>query len=203
MTETQLTTASYDRIAADYAAGWARRADPMVMARARFAARLGPGARVLDVGCGPGGDLAALRGLGFRASGFDRSRGMLAQARQWSRLPLLLGDMRALPVRAGVLDGLWCCAALLHIPKHDSYAVLAEFWRALRPGGVLYISVKQGAGDRWHDDGDALQRYFVFYQPTELDELLSLGGFAIAERWTDPDSLGRPEAWLGRIAMRA
>jgi ubiquinone/menaquinone biosynthesis C-methylase UbiE len=203
MTETEITSAAYDQIAAGYAATWAGRADPMAAARARFAARLASGARAIDVGCGPGRDLAALRELGLRVSGFDRSRGMLAQACQRGALPLLRGDMRALPVRAGALGGLWCCAALLHIPKRDSRAVLAEFWRVLRPGGVLYVSVKHGEGERWHADGDEQRRYFVFYQPAELDELLTSGGFAIAERWTDADSLGRPEAWLNRIAVRA
>jgi len=42
----------------------------------------------------------------------------------------------------------------------------------------------------------------VYYQPGELDALLSSAGFAIAERWAEADSLGRPEAWLSRIAAR-
>ncbi len=200
MTETSTTSATYDQIAADYAACWADKADPMVAARQRFAARLAPGARVLDVGCGPGRDTAELRALGLSACGVDRSRGMLAQARQRGQLPLMLGDMRHLPVPDGALDALWCCAAFLHIPKRDSPAVLHEFRRALRHGGTLYLSVKQGDGERWHSSEYGLQRFFAFYQPGELDELLSSAGFAIAESWTDADSLGRPEAWLSRIA---
>jgi SAM-dependent methyltransferase len=203
MTETSATISAYDRIAADYAACWAGASDPMVAARTRFAARLDRGARVLDVGCGPGRDLAALRAQGLQASGFDRSRGMLAQARQRGALPLALGDIRPLPVRAGALNGLWCCAALLHIPKRESRAVLAEFGRALCPGGVLYVSVKQGQGERWHNDVDGQRRYFEFYEPAEIDELLISGGFAIVEQWADADSRRRPDAWLSRIATRA
>ena len=202
MTETSTTSATYDQIAADYAACWAGKADALVTARQRFAARLAPGARVLDVGCGPGRDTAELRMLGLNAVGFDRSRGMVVQARQRGELPLLLGDMRCLPVPDGALDGLWCCAAFLHIPKRDGLAVLHEFRRALRRGGILYLSVKQGDGERWHAGEYGLQRFFAYYQPGELDALLGEAGFAIAESWTDADSLGRPEAWLNRIAAR-
>src|SRR5262245_32105013 len=144
MTETQTTSATYDQVASDYAAR-SPSAVPETLAtiRQRFAALLALGARVLDVGCGPGWEAARLRALGIRAYGLDRSRGMLAEARAWG-VPLLLGDMRDLPVPNGLLDGLWVCASFLHIPKRDGPVVLCEFHRVLRPGGVLYIGVKEG-----------------------------------------------------------
>jgi SAM-dependent methyltransferase len=213
MTETTTTSAAYDQIAAEYAA----RPDldqVMDNVRRRFAARLAPGAPVLDIGCGPGHDTAALRGLGLSACGLDRSRGMLAQALnphppapspaaagegQSGGLPLLLGDMRQLPVRDAALDGLWVCASFLHTPKRDALAVLRELHRALRPGGLLFVGVKQGDGERWveHDDQ---RRFFAFYQESELDALLGSAGFDVREGWTDRDSRGRPEAWIGRMA---
>ena len=66
------TIASYDAIAAAYLA---RRQDRTVMAAAltRFVACTRPGGRVLDVGCGPGFDTAALRDQGLRAVGVDLS----------------------------------------------------------------------------------------------------------------------------------
>jgi ubiquinone/menaquinone biosynthesis C-methylase UbiE len=197
MTETHTTSAAYDQIAADYAAQAGRR-DALAESRRRFAARLAAGARVLDVGCGPAHDTAGLRELGLRASGFDRSRGMLAQAR--GDLPLLLGDMRCLPVRDGALDGLWVCASFLHIPRRDASPVLKELRRVLRPGGVLFISVKRGHGQRWVSYGAGGQRFFVFYQEDELDTLLAAAGFAVCEGWLDADKLGRPEPWIVRLA---
>ena len=197
MTETHTTSATYDQIATDYAAhAW--RADALAESRRRFAARLAAGARVLDVGCGPAHDTAGLRELGLRAIGFDRSRGMLAQARD--AVPLLLGDMRQMPVRAGALDGLWVCASFLHIPKHDAPAVLKELRRVLRPGGVLFISIKRGQGQRWIAHGSGGQRFFVFYQEDELDALLAAAGFSVREAWLDADHLGRPEPWIVRLA---
>ena len=199
MTETATTSATYDQIAADYAARWGQ-AQVLAEVRSRFRARLAPGARVLDVGCGPAHEAAKLSELGLRVAGLDRSRGMLAQARERTAVPLLLGDMRRLPVRSAALDGLWACASFLHIPKRDAPEVLREFCRALRPGGVLYIGVKRGNGERWIEHSAGRQRFFVFYQESELDALLAAAGFTARESWLDTDSQGRPEQWIGRLA---
>jgi len=108
--------------------------------------------------------------------------------------------MRRLPVRDEALDGLWVCASFLHIPKRDAPALLAELRRALRPGGVLFISIKRGHGQRWIAHGTGGQRFFVFYQEDDLDALLAESGFAVRESWLDADHLGRPEPWIARLA---
>jgi SAM-dependent methyltransferase len=151
------------------------------------------------VGCGPAHDTARLRDLGLRALGLDRSRGMLAQ--RAANVPVVLGDMRSLPVRAGALDGVWACASFLHIPKRDAAAVLGEFHRALRQDGILYVGVKRGDGERWVENAAGARRFFVFYQPQELDSLLRQAGLRIRESWIEDDSLGR-EPWVCRFAER-
>jgi SAM-dependent methyltransferase len=124
---------------------------------------------------------------------------MLAEARSRG-LPLLLGDMRALPVRDGALDGLWVCASFLHIPKRDGPAVLRAFGRALCPGGIMYVCVKQGDGERWVEHSAGRQRFFAFYSEREFDERLVAHGFTVLEGWIADDNLGRPERWINRLA---
>jgi len=64
---------------------------------------LRPGARVLDVGCGPGRHALALARRGFAVTGLDRSATLLGHAaaardREGLSLDLRLGDMRGLPL---------------------------------------------------------------------------------------------------------
>src|SRR5690349_10329726 len=107
MTETNTTSATYDRIAPNYAAQWSDKAEVLARQRAQFTAMLPPHARVLDVGCGPGHDAAQFQQAGLHAFGLDRSRGMLREAQTRTQVPLLLGDMRRLPFADGAFDGLW------------------------------------------------------------------------------------------------
>jgi Methyltransferase domain len=39
-------------------------------------------------------------------------------------------DLRSLPVARERLDGIWCCAALLHVPQDETMTVLREMRRA-------------------------------------------------------------------------
>jgi ubiquinone/menaquinone biosynthesis C-methylase UbiE len=200
MTETTTTSATYDRIAPSYAAQWSDKTEILARQRVQFMAMLPPHARVLDVGCGPGHDAAQLRAHGLQAFGLDRSRGMLHEARQRTDVPLLLGDMRCMPFANATFDGLWVSASFLHIPRRDNRGVLHELRRVLRPGGALYMGVKEGHGERYVSDKAGRQRFFVFYQNDELDALLEQSGFAVRMRMRNEDSLGR-EPWLNRFAV--
>lgn len=94
-----------------------------------------PGARVLDMGCGPGASLGVLAGAGLRAVGLDISPVLLAEARESA--PALRADMAALPLKAESLDGIVCeCVLSL---ADDKAAVLRECARTLRPGGRLLL----------------------------------------------------------------
>jgi SAM-dependent methyltransferase len=90
------------------------------------------GARVLDVGCGPGGYLEALPS-GVRAVGLDLSPGMASEAA--AHAPALVGDAASLPFADATFDRVLAPHMLYHCP--DIPAAVAELRRVLRPGGVL------------------------------------------------------------------
>jgi SAM-dependent methyltransferase len=195
----EATTAAYDAAAEAYAERWAGVDTAVVEVVERFASELRPGALVLDLGCGPGRDLRWLARHGFRPVGLDRSGGMLGYtARHASGTPLICGDMARLPLCSDAVDGLWSCASFLHIPKREAPAVLAEFARVLRPGGLLGLTVKRGDGEGWTTTRG--RRFLAWWQPAELDAALAVAGFRVVWAAESPDPLGR-EPWLERCCI--
>jgi len=176
------TMDTYDRIATAYA-----RANPPGSGYPGFAEDIGwlrdaveTGGWVADVGCGPGNDVAVLRGTGLRVIGLDLSAGQLRAG----YLPgVAQADMRALPLRPASMEGIWCIAALLHLPRPAVTAALDEFARVVRPGGVLCLTVAEGDGDGFEEvvnDDTPLRRWFTYHREEPLRELLATAGFRVA-----------------------
>jgi len=191
------TIQTYDDMAAEFAQKtWNIRLERALDSFARY---LIPAARVLDLGCGPGRDIELLRARGARVIGADLSLGMLREARARVGGALVCGDMGALPCASASFDGVWLCAALLHLQRADSPRALAEVRRILRAACPLYVAVQQGEGEQWIETRGA--RFFAYYQPDELAALVRLAGFDVQELWIDQDE-GRPGInWINLIAI--
>lgn len=97
---------------------------------------------VLDLACGEGRHLAALRQHNPEAFGLDLSATLLARAPEPLRPWLLRGDMRALPLRPGSLAGitLWF-TPFGYFPDAENRAVMMALGGRLRPGGVLLLDL--------------------------------------------------------------
>jgi SAM-dependent methyltransferase len=140
---TAWTVASYDLIVEEYERRNANPSTDFTWFRDFFAESLPPGSLVADLGCGPGRDLAALRRVGLRVVGVDLSSGMVAKAYS-DNLAVARGDLRRLPLRPHVFDGLWSSASLLHVVEAETAATLQAWRDLLRPGGLLGLSTSIG-----------------------------------------------------------
>lgn len=98
---------------------------------------------VLDVGCGTGRALPALRqavGSGGKVIAIDLTPEMLHQARaraSAARSRLLLADARDLPLADASADAIFAAGLIMHLPDAD--AGLRQLARITKPSGLLIL----------------------------------------------------------------
>lgn len=96
------------------------------------------GARVLEVGCGPGMLCRHMGQRGLQVTGVDRSHRMLAAARRIAPNAMLRQTLLPhLPFGDGAFDGV-VAASVLNLIS-DRTAALAEMVRVVRGGGILSV----------------------------------------------------------------
>ena len=161
-----------------------------------FARYLRPDGLVLDIGCGPGFDSELLRERGFRAVGIDLSSQMIRSGKGVYPSSFILADMELLPLSQGA-DGLWVNASLHHIQRDSIPATLGEFHRVLKPGGVLFIAVKDGVGERWEVTpyDETVSRWFTYWSTGQLRSAVTAAGFEIRD-------LNRNGMWIECYAVK-
>jgi SAM-dependent methyltransferase len=154
--------------------------------RALLLAEARPGERVLDLGCGAGRFVAALRDAGADAVGVEIASGALERARAvapGADLRLLAED-GSIPLEHGSVDLVWCSEVLEHVA--DGAQLLQEARRVLRPAGRLLLTVPyhgrlQGALvalTRFDAVFDPQGQHLRFFTRTSLRASLLAAGFA-------------------------
>lgn len=191
------TVAAYEQDALGYVAATREMPESVQRDVDDFAARVGVAGRVLEIGSGSGRDAVALEAAGLVVVRTDITPAFVALLRAQGYHALVLdpatGDL------GGPWDGVWCSAVLHHVPRGRLRTVLRRVREATRPGGVLYVSVKEGDGEAWSRHGSiAAARWFVRWREEPLREVLVDAGWSI-------DSIRRSSAggddWLDVLAV--
>jgi len=149
------------------------------------AAGLGPRARVLDLGCGPGTFLAELRQSGAQSYGLDADGRILrlAAAHREALPGVMQGLAQELPFAAGSFDAVFSTLLFHHLRREDKLAALAECRRVLKPQGRLYLADWTRPHTRRGRCAFLLVRLFDGFERTSdhargrLPELIRAAGF--------------------------
>jgi SAM-dependent methyltransferase len=114
-----------------------------------------PGMTVLDAGCGYGRNLVHLLRSGCQVFALDQDPQAVDHVRQLSEslqtgLPaenFQAGSIENMPFPGAIADVV-LCNAVLHFARDDRHfrAMLAELWRALKPGGMLFCRLGSRIG---------------------------------------------------------
>lgn len=154
-----------------------------------FASQLEKDSRVLDIGCGAGGDAVYLSKTGLNITGIDFSAKLIDIAKK--NLPsgnFLVVDFEDLSFEKDSFDGIWAMASLLHVPKQNLPAVLKKIYMVLDPSGLFFSSFRVGNEEKFtiEQRGNArLKRFYSYYQPEEIKKMLQEAGFKNIEQDLD------------------
>lgn len=107
-----------------------------------FVSLLPHNAHVLDVGCGAGIPTAKfLIERGIKVTGIDLSDKMLSLAREnVTKARFIKMDMNKLDFKENTFDGIISVYTLFHVPKKSHFEIFQEFFRILKPAGILMIN---------------------------------------------------------------
>jgi len=189
------TIAVYDARAGDYA-----RLDPSdtpSATLAAFLAALPQGARVLDLGCGPGTSARHMVLAGCKVDALDASAAMIELTSAIDGVTARQASFHDISGTA-IYEGVWANFSLLHAPRADLPHHLSAIHTALKPGGLFHVAVKEGTGE----GRDSLNRHYTYYTEAELTGLLQQAGFTVGpyRRGRDKGLSGTEENWISVTA---
>jgi ubiquinone/menaquinone biosynthesis C-methylase UbiE len=152
-----------------------------------------PNDRILEIGMGNGLFVREIleRHPTIHYTGFDYSPLMVEEAKrinaEWiekERAEFMLGDVSSLPFRDKTFTKIFTVNTIYF--WKDNAAVMKEFRRILKPGGILIIAIRP---KRQMKNYPFTKYGFTMYSNSELKEMLIANGFGIrkAQENYEPD----------------
>jgi len=151
---------------------------------------------LLDLGCGPGRDLATFSRLGHHAIGLDGSAEFVAMARAYAGCEVWHQSFLHLDLPDARFDGVFANASLFHVPRVALPTVLAQLRATLKPGGVLFSSNPRGD----NQEGWSGARYGSYHDYAGWKGYVEAAGFVEVDHYYRPPGLPREQQpWLASV----
>ena len=157
------TIAAYRWKAGEAIANWRTFKRPARFLKS-FAKALPKRGSVLDYGCGIGGDIAWLLSQKLQVEGIDGVLEFVDEARK--RNPgarVAHARFERIELAPARYDGIWANASLIHVPAEELVNQIKKLKKALKPGGVLGITLAWGSARGFLEDDWIPGRYVVGY----------------------------------------
>ena len=134
-----LVKTGYNRIADKYLAERTRNSEDVRLLE-DLALRLPENAKVLDAGCGAGVPVTQILSKRFNVTGVDFSEAQIELARKnVPNASFFCQDMTQLDFPGSTFDAVCSYYAIIHIPREEHQALLANFHRILKSDGLALL----------------------------------------------------------------
>lgn len=172
----------------------------------RWARTMGPPGLALEIGCGHGWMLDALRSQGWRVCGTERTPASARFATRELQLPVIVGDLTAVQT-APTFDLMIMHHVLEHLP--DPQEMLRQCAERLRENGTLIVAVPNRASWQFRASGALwfhldVPRHLSHFTPACLQRICASSGLRVARiRFVslDQDPFGWMVSFLNRIGF--
>lgn len=155
--------------------------------------------KILEIGSGFGRDAEYIKERGFNIECTDavpnfveilKSKGFNARTLNVLKDPI-----------KGKYDMVFADAVLLHFTPQEAAQVTKKIHAALNTAGIFALRVKKGNGGAWTNAKLGAPRYFYYWQPEKLKEMLADCGFKWLDMTEDYTSHNNTE-WIAVIVRK-
>lgn len=102
---------------------------------------------MLDVGCGPGGNIAVALDLGINAYGFDGDYNLTASVPSELLSRISFNDLTKCSYNAQrTFDFIWCCEVAEHIEEAYTPNLIKTLRDNVKEGGIVMMTANEGPG---------------------------------------------------------
>jgi ubiquinone/menaquinone biosynthesis C-methylase UbiE len=146
-----------------------------------FIGRLPANAKILDAGCGAGIPISQILSERFQVTGVDFSEAQVTLAKK--NVPegeFLCDDITRLKFPNNTFDGITSYYAIIHVPREEHQALITNFYRMLKPGGLVLLCL--GTENIVYDIDEnylGTRMYWSHYDSDTYIKMLNACGFSI------------------------
>lgn len=140
-----------------------------------------PDSRIIEIGSAFGRDAAYIESQGFKVERTDATEGFVTLLKEQGHTARSFNILTDTFVSS--YDLVYAAGVFLHFTPDEFSRVLFKIRNSLTPGGILSFSVKVGVGEAWETSKLGAPRYFCYWTPQALSDLLSKTGFEIIKTY--------------------